>query len=153
METVVLGNMTKVGVGVGPSAVTFEPICVFGGEAIVDFGGYTTNKEYCLSKAEPYVALNDLEFGSATYSYLWSEADGDAGNKIFKDAHLAKTLAAKTVSIETEVNNTLGVNGTQYTADFIVAGYKFLFKKGEVNKVEVTLEQLTTPVEVIASAT
>ena len=150
--TGVAGNLTKVGVGAGAGASSFEPICVFGGEAIVDFGTYSTNKEYCLSQAEPFVSLSTLEFGSQTYTYIWSEGLGDLANKIFQDAHLATTLDAKKITIQTEANNSLGTNGTQYTADFLVTGYKFLFKEGELNKVEVSVEQLTTPVEVPAAA-
>ncbi|MCK5744479.1 MAG: hypothetical protein KAH30_07045, partial [Caldisericia bacterium] len=105
----------------------------------------------CLSKAEPYVALGDLEFGSQTFQGLWSEGTGDAGKTIIETAHKASTIVGKTVTIQTEANNSAGANGTQYTADFMVTGYKFLFKKGEVNKFEFTVEQLTTPTEVVAS--
>ena len=149
----VLGNMTKVGVGVGADAATFSPICVFGGEAVVDFGTFSTNKEYCLSQAEPFVALNELEFGSQTYTYLWSEGVGDAANKIIQDAHKATDIAAKTISIETEANNgSTGKAGTKYAANFIVTGYKFLFKKGEVNKVEFQVEQTSAPTETAAAS-
>ena len=95
MADEVLGNLTKVGVGAGNDAATFEPICVFGGETLVDFGVYGTNKEYCLSRKEAYVALGDLEFGSQTYTYLWSEGSGDAANVIIKAAHDAGTITGK----------------------------------------------------------
>ena len=148
----VLGNMTKVGVGAGAGASTFSPICVFGGEATVDFGTYSTNKEYCLSKKEAYVALNDLEFGSQTFTYLWSEGAGDAADAIILAAHNATDITGKTITVQTEASNSSdGVKaGTLYTTEFIVTGYKYLFKKGEVNKVEFTIEQTTSPVETIA---
>ena len=146
-----LGNMTIVEVGAGADATTFEPICGFGGETIVDFGTYGTNKEYCLSRAEPYVSLTDLEFGSQTFTGLWSEGTGDAGMAIVATAHADTTIVGKTVTIRTEANNSGGANGTQYTANFMVTGYKFLFKKGEVNKYEFSVEQLTTPVEVVSA--
>ena len=152
-STETLGNMTIVNVGAGADATAFEPICVFGGEAEVDFGTYSTNKEYCLSRKEPYVALNDLEFGSQTFQGLWSEGTGDAGKKIVEDAHKASDMATKTITVQIEANNSKGANGTQYTANFLVTGYKFMFKKGEVNKYEFTVEQLTTPAEVVAAAT
>jgi len=147
-----LGNLTIVEVGAGSEASSFESICVFGGEAIIDFGTYSTNKEYCLSSAVPYTALNELEFGSQTYSYLWSEASGNAANVIIKAAHAATTMADKTITVRHEANNTGGSNGTQYVADYLVTGYKHSFRKGEVNKTEFTVEQLTLPVETVASA-
>jgi len=62
--------------------------------------------------------------------------------------------ADKKVKIRIEVNNSLGVNGTQYTSDQIVLGYKHLgFTKDGSIKTEVMLEQLTVPVETVASAT
>jgi len=152
MGTPVLGNMTKVGVGAGKAATTFEDICIFGGETLVDFGVYGTNKEYCLSQEEAFVALGDLEFGSQTYTYLWSEGSGDAANVIVKAAHDASDLVGKAISIQTEANNSSDGTkaGTTYTANFIVTGYKHLFKKGEINKTEFTVEQTSVPVEVIA---
>ncbi|MCK5743632.1 MAG: hypothetical protein KAH30_02755, partial [Caldisericia bacterium] len=118
---------------------------------IVDFGTYGTNKEYCLSRQEPYVSLTDLEFGAQTFQGLWTEGTGDAGKTIIETAHKATDLVGKTVTIRTEANNSAGANGTQYTADFMVTGYKFLFKKGEVNKYEFAVEQLTMPTETVAS--
>ena len=150
-KSAVLGNMTKVEVGAGSGASTFQPICVFGGEAVVDFGTYSTNKEYCLSKNEAYVALNELEFASQSYTYLWSEGLGDLANKIIREAHLATTLADKTITLVVEANNGTSGKGATYTADFLVTGYKFLFKKGEVNKIEFSIEQLTAPTEVVAT--
>ncbi len=147
----VLGNLTKVEVGAGAGAVAFESICVFGGETMVDFGTYSTNKEYCLSQAVPFTAINDLEFGSQTYTYLWSEGSGDAANVIIQAAHMATVLEDKKITVMTEANNSGGTNGTQYTADFIVTGYKHTFIKGEVNKTEFTVEQLSIPVEVVAA--
>ena len=149
-----LGNLTKVGIGAGNDATTFEPICVFGGETLVDFGVYGTNKEYCLSRKEAYVALGDLEFGSQTYTYLWSEGTGDAANVIIAAAHAAETIVGKQITIETEASNSVDgtKKGTLYKANFIVTGYKHLFKKGEINKTEFTVEQTSTPVEVVAES-
>lgn len=151
MADPILGNATKLGVGEGADATVFEPICVFGGEALVDFGTYSTNKEYCLAKAEPYVALDDLEFASQTYSYLWSEGSGDAADVIIQAAHLATNLDSKTISVQTEANNSGGTTGTIYTANFLVTGYKHTFTKGAVNKTEFTIEQLSVPVEAVAT--
>jgi len=147
----VLGNLTIVEVGAGSEASTFQPVCVFGGEAIIDFGTYSTNKEYCLSNAVPYTALNELELGTQSYTYLWSEGTGNAANVIIQDAHEATTMALKTITIRHEANNTLGSNGTQYVADYLVTGYKHIMRKGEVNKTEFTIEQLTLPTETVAA--
>ena len=148
----VLGNLTEVGIGSGADATTFEQICVFGGEAIVDYGTYGTNKEYCLSKEEAFVALTDLEFGSQTYIAAWSEGSGDAAKVIIEAAHLASTIAAKTITIETMMNNSVdgSKKGTLFIANFMVTGYKITAKKGEINKFEFTVEQLNTPTETVA---
>ncbi len=151
MGTPVQGNLTKI--GVSADGTTFSPICVFGGEAVVDFGTFTTNKEFCLSQKDAVVSMGDLEFGSQSYTYLWSEAAGDAANVIIKAAFDASDLVGSTIKIQVEANNTLGANGTQYVADFLVTGYKHLFKKGEVNKTEFAIEQTSSPVETVAAAT
>ncbi len=149
MADAVQGNLTKI--GVSDDGVTFEPICVFGGETTVDYGTYTTNKEYCLSDSNPFVSLGDLEFGDQTFTYLWSEGAGDAANVIIKAAFDATDLVGSTITIQTEANNSAGVNGTQYEAEYLVTGYKHLFKKGEVNKTEFSVTQTTTPTEVVAA--
>ena len=127
---------------VRPAFVTspFYLFCAFEQEEIVDFGTNTTNKEYCGVDNDPILTIGDLEFSNQTFSYMWTEANGSDADKVFKNAFESNTMNEKTVTIKM-----VAKDGSYYWADFIVTDYKFIFKKGEVSKTSVTVEQVDTP--------
>jgi len=147
----VMGNLTKT--QVSADGTTWADFCNFTGELNIDFGSFQVNKEYCLSSNDPVVALGDRDFSQQTFSFLWTEGDSDAANKIFRDAHLSDSLDAKKVYIAGELNNKPdgGTSGTRYEAQFVVVGYRHEIKRGSVNKTTVTVEQLTVPTETAAA--
>lgn len=118
----------------------------------VDWGTESVNKEYCINSNTPIITVGQNEFGTNTVQYAWSEDTNNAGNVILRDAKEATLEADKKVKIKVTVNNSSGVNGTEYTSDQMVTGYKHLgFTKDGSIKTEVLMEQLSTPVETPAA--
>ena len=148
-----MGKFTKVGIGKGSGATAFDNICIFG-DAEIDFGSYATNEENCLSSDTPFTSLGQVTFAEQTFTYPWTEGSGDAATKTIKDAHSAKTIALKTITIQFEMANSADgtKKGTLYTADFMVTNYKVTAPEGGINKSVFTVKQLTMPVETAAEA-
>ena len=144
------GDLTIV--GVSDDGVSYDPICIYGNTIIVDFGTNTVNEEFCLSSAIPTTTTGDLTFQEQTLSYAWTEASTDAAHVIIMAAKTATTIAAKTIYLQVEMNNSLGVNGTQYVMQGIVTALSYDATKGAVNKSMFNFKQTTLPVETIASA-
>ncbi len=147
-----MGKFTKVGIGAGADATTFDPICIFG-DVEVDFGSFAINEENCLSSDTPFVSLGQVSFTEQTFTYPWTEGTGDKATKTIKDAHEAKTAAAKTISVEFEMSNSADgtKKGTLYTANFMVTNYKVTAPESGINKSVFTVKQLSKPVETAAA--
>lgn len=139
------GNLTMV--EVSDDNIAFHPICTYGKEATVEYGKYSISKEFCLSSDDPEIALGEKDYSDRTYSHLWEEGNGSAGNLVVKTAYENKTK----IFIRVTANNSAGANGTQYTSEFMVNDYKHMFKKAEVNKTEWSCSQMTEPVEVASA--
>ncbi len=119
----------------------------------VDWGTEAVNKEYCINSNTPIITVGNTDFADSTVEYAWTEASGQAGNAILKAAKIATVQADKEVKVKVEVNNDLGLNGTFYVTEVIVTGYKHIgFTKDGSIKTQVTLAQLSVPVETIAAA-
>ena len=135
------------------SGATWEPVgCTF---VIpdVDWGKIAVNKEYCINSNTPIISTGNKEYAQSVVEFAWTEAATQAGNVILATARDATVDADKQVMIQVEVNNTLGVNGTQYESTQMVVGYKHMgFTKDGSIKTQVTLEQIDDPTETIASA-
>ncbi len=148
MATGTSGTGTKI--EVSSDQVTWYPICVFGNEATVNFGQKAVSKEFCLSQDLPFLAMDFAEFDNQTYSYFWSEEFGSLADEVIKTAFESPIYDDKKIYFRVEANNSRGTSGTQYQAEYIVTAYKHLFKRGEINKTEFTIDQLTVPIESLA---
>ncbi len=119
----------------------------------MDWGTISVNKEYCINSNTPIITTGNKEYAQSTVEFAWTEASTQAGNVILAAARDGVTDDDKKVMIQVEVNNTLGVNGTQYDSQQMVVGYKHTgFTKDGSIKTQVIFEQLADPTETVAAA-
>ncbi len=119
----------------------------------VDWGTISVNKEYCINSDTPVITTGNKEYAQSTVEFAWTEASTQAGNAILAAARDATVDEDKEVLIQVEINNSKGLNGTQYESNQIVVGYKHTgFTKDGSIKTQVILEQLSDPTETVAAA-